>query len=82
MAQVVVTSTLARQFTAGQTRLEIVTDNVRDLLRILEQRFPGLGVEIERAQGLAIDGEFIQDPLAEPLHEQAEVFVLPKIAGG
>ncbi|MGH1361145.1 MAG: MoaD/ThiS family protein [Burkholderiaceae bacterium] len=77
-----ITSTLGRQFAQGQTRFEIAAANVRELLKILDQRFPGLGTEIDRAQGLAIDGEFIQDPLAQPLPDNAEVFVLPKIAGG
>lgn len=82
MAHVVITSTLGRKFAQGQTRFDIAADNVRELFRALEQAYPGLGAEIEKAHGLAIDGEFVQDPLAEPLPANAEVFVLPRIAGG
>ncbi len=82
MAHVVITSTLGRKFAQGQTCFDIAAGNVRELFRALEQAYPGLGTEIEQAHGVAIDGEFVQDPLAEPLPPDAEVFVLPKIAGG
>ena len=57
-------------------------DNVRVLLRLLNQQYPGLGQEIERSQGIAIDGEFYQDPHDQALGAESEVFILPKIAGG
>lgn len=82
MARVVLTSTLADEFNVGRTELTVVADNVRQLLRELDQQFPGLGTEIERSQGMAIDGELTQDPHAQPLSEEAEVFVLPRIGGG
>ena len=76
------TSTLSSQFTGGQSKLEVQASNVRQLIRDLEARFPGLGTEIELASALAIDGELYQDPYLEPLDDDTEVFVLPKITGG
>jgi molybdopterin converting factor small subunit len=82
MAQVVLTSNLGDRFTDGETRLEVAAENVRQLLRSLEADYPGLGTEIEQAQLLAIDGEIYRDPFLQRLQPDAEVFVLPKIAGG
>ena len=82
MVQVVLTSTLSKRYTGGETRFDVAAASVRQLLRVLEERYPGLGREIEQAQALAIDGEIHQDPYLQTLDEGAEVFVLPKIGGG
>ena len=82
MARVVFTGTIANRYTGGAIRLNIPARNVRELLRQLEQQYPGLGEEIEQALALAIDGEIYQDPYLEALEENSEVFVLPKIGAG
>ena len=82
MARVVLTSTLANRFTDGETQFDLTVSSVRQLMRELEIRYPGLGNEIEQAAALAIDGELFQDPFMERLHDDTEVFVLPKIGGG
>ncbi|MGB7301346.1 MAG: hypothetical protein WA888_19105 [Burkholderiaceae bacterium] len=82
MPCVVLTQDLADRFSGGETKLFVDAANFRALLRLLNEQFPGLGTEIDRSQGVAIDGEFYQDPHAQLLSENAEVFILPKIAGG
>jgi molybdopterin converting factor small subunit len=82
MARVILTGTLGNRYTGGETRLQVAATNVRELLRTLERSYPGLGAEIEQALALAIDGEIFQEPYLEPLHETAEVVVLPKIGAG
>ena len=82
MARVVLTSTLANRFTGGETQFELTVSSVRQLIRELENRYPGLGNEINQAAALAIDGEIFQDPYMEQLQDDTEVFVLPKIGGG
>ena len=82
MAKVVLMSTLANRFTGGEHELDLPVRNVRELIRTLDEKYPGLGKEIDNAAALAIDGEIFQDPFMESLSETAEVFVLPKIGGG
>lgn len=82
MPRVVLTSSLADQFTGGELRLTVDAPDFRVLLRVLNQQFPGLGTEIDRSQGVAINGEFYQDPHSESLPVDAEVFILPRISGG
>jgi molybdopterin converting factor small subunit len=82
MIRLTLPSTVANRYTGGENELEIDAVSVRQLLRDLESRYPGLGREIERAMALVIDGELHQDPFMESLEGASEVFVLPKIAGG
>lgn len=82
LARVVLTSTLANRFAGGRHEFQVEASSVRQLIRDLELRFPGLGKEIEQAAALAIDGEIYQDPFMERLADETEVFVLPKIGGG
>lgn len=82
MPQVVLTGTLGNRFTGGETRIEVAAASVRQLIRALDDSYPGLGAEIEQAQALAINGEIYQDPYLQRLQADDEVFVLPKIGGG
>jgi len=82
MARVILTGTLGNRYAGGQTRLHVSAANVRELLRVLDQRHPGLGEEITKSLALAIDGEIFQEPYLEALHDDSEVVVLPKIGAG
>ena len=54
---------------------------VGKLINELEARFPGLG-ELLEISAVAINGEVINDATYEPVPEGAEVYFLPKAAGG
>jgi len=82
MPKVVLTSGISAQYTSGQTEIEVEGANVRDIVRALELRYPGLGTMIEDQMAIAIDGEIFQDPYLEPIGPESEVFVLPKLGGG
>jgi molybdopterin converting factor small subunit len=82
MPVVVLTSGISRQYTSGQTEIDVEGANVREIVRALETLYPGLGTMIEAEMAIAIDGEIFQDPYLEPIRPDSEVFVLPKIGGG
>ncbi len=81
MAQVFFPSAL-RPFTGGVKRVEIEASDIRQLLRALEERFPGLRERIESGLAVAIDGEIISDPLLEEVASDSEIHFLPSISGG
>ena len=81
MARVVLTGTL-KQFTGGATEIEVEAKNIRQLFNELGQRFPGLKPHLEEGMAVAIDGQIYQDTWLEPIPPEAEVFLLPQIAGG
>ena len=55
---------------------------MRRLIAALEQRFPGIGPELEREMAVAIDGQIYQDPFLERIAPDSEVYFLPRIGGG
>lgn len=81
MAQVTLVGTL-RQFTGGVTEIEIEAETVRKLFNRLGERFPELAPHLQQGLAVAINGQIYQDALLEPIGSDAEVHILPQIAGG
>ena len=48
----------------------------------LEERFPGLGKQVEEGMAVAIDGEIFQDAYSAVLRPESEIVLIPKIGGG
>ena len=82
MPRIVISGTSCQRFTGGKTELEVEATNFRRLVLELEQRFPGLGKQVEESMAVAIDGEIYQDAYAAPLKPESEIYLIPKIAGG
>ncbi len=82
MARVSSIAHAVREFTGGLDAFELEARTVGELLRAMEQRFPGLGAHVREQMALAIDGEIHQDALAEPLRADSEVVLIPRIGGG
>ncbi len=82
MPKVVISGSSCRQFTGGVSELEVTATTFRRLIRELEERFPGLGHQVEEGMAIAIDGTIYQDAYAAPLGESSEIYLIPKIAGG
>lgn len=82
MAKVVLQTEVASQFTGGVTRLDIEATDVRNLIKALDQQFPGMGDRLRTKTAVAIDGEIFQEPFLESIGPNSEVHFLPMIEGG
>ena len=82
MPRVVISGTSCQRFTGGKTELEVEATNFRRLVLELEQRFPGLGKQVEESMAVAIDGEIFQDAYLAQLNPESEIYLIPKIGGG
>ncbi len=82
MATVILNREIARKFTEGATEVEVTGDNIRRVIRELDERFPGIGEVLRHDMAVAIDGEIFQDSLIDPIPPNSEVHLIPKIAGG
>jgi molybdopterin synthase sulfur carrier subunit len=71
-----------RQYTGGVDALDLEVVSVRDLFRQLAQRYPELAPHLEEGLAVAIDGQIYQDALFQEIGPEAEVHILPQIAGG
>jgi molybdopterin converting factor small subunit len=70
------------QFTGGKTEFDVQATTFRQLVRELEQKYPGLGSQVEEGMAVAIDGEIFQDAYHVELKPGAEIVLIPKIGGG
>jgi molybdopterin synthase sulfur carrier subunit len=82
VATVILNREIARQFTDGATEIDVVSDNIRAVIRELDARFPGVGAVLRHDMAVAIDGEIYQDVLLEPVGPNSEVAFIPAIEGG
>ena len=69
------------QHTEGEREVELLAVNFRELLLILDQRWPGIN-EILTKCAVAIDGQIYQDAFLEPLQSDSEIFFMQRIEGG
>ena len=70
------------QFTGGKTEFDVQATTFRQLVRELEQNYPGLGSQVEEGMAVAIDGEIYQDAYHVELKPGSEIVLIPKIGGG
>ena len=84
MPAVILSRELARQFTDGETKVDVDGENltVRELIRTLDSCHPGLGPELRTGMAIAIDGLIYQDCMLEDVSSAREVCFLPAIEGG
>ena len=67
--------------TNGDREIEVTVENYRDLLVVLEARWPGIGERLAKS-AVAIDGQIYQDAFLEPIAANSEVFFMSRIEGG
>jgi molybdopterin synthase sulfur carrier subunit len=82
LPKVILSGSAGRQYTGGQSEIEVEATNFRRLVVELDQRFPGLGTQIDESMAVAIDGEIFQDSYAVVLRPDSEIVLIPKIGGG
>ena len=73
---------LASGSPVGKTELEVAATTFRRLVLELEERFPGLGKQVEESMAVAIDGEIFQDAYSAKFGPDSEIVLIPKIGGG
>jgi molybdopterin converting factor small subunit len=66
----------------GKEKLDIEARNIRELFRKLAEQHPDLEPYIKQGIAVSIDGVIYRDTWSKELPEDAEVFLLPRIAGG
>ena len=64
--------------------MELVLDaaTISQLFRVLGEKFPDIAPHLADGMAVAIDGQIYQDALLQPIPNNSEVHIIPKIAGG
>ena len=81
MARIVLTGNL-QLHTEGVSELELDVNTIRQLMRQLATRYPGLPTDFEDEVAVSIDGTIHQDDWFAEIGPDSEVHLLPKIGGG
>jgi molybdopterin synthase sulfur carrier subunit len=71
-----------RAAAGGTAAVDIEARDIRDLFRKLEAEYPGIKPHIERGIAVSINGRIFRDSWGERIPDNAEVYLLPRIAGG
>ena len=79
--RVVLTGNLT-QHTGGAAEFELEASSVRQLFRLLSERYPPIEPHLETGIAVAINGQIYQDAWLEPIPPGAEVCLMPQIGGG
>ncbi len=66
----------------GHSVVEIAAKDIRELFRKLAEQYPATQALIDQDVAVSIDGTIYRDDWSQPLPEGAEIFLLPRIAGG
>ena len=81
MPRVTLTGNL-RQVAGGEGAIEVEAETVRQLFAALGERYPALKPHLDSGPAVAIDGQIYQDAWLQPIPPDAEVHIMPQIAGG
>ena len=81
MARIVLTGNL-QLHTEGVKELELDVNTIRQLMRQLTTRYPGLPADLEDEVAVSIDGTIYQDDWFAEIAPDSEVHLQPKIGGG
>lgn len=82
MARVVLPQVIVDRFTKGVAEVEIEANNVRGLMKALEQRYPGIADVLEDEMAIAMNGSIYHDAYLEAVGADTEVHFIPRIGGG
>jgi len=84
----VVIPALLRKFTCGVERVEVPGKSIREVVRSLGERFPGIDRQllqdgdIRPSIAVSIDGEIVTGGVLDTVGENSEVHFIPALGGG
>jgi sulfur-carrier protein len=83
VAHVVLSSGFSRRYTGGVREFDIEAKTMRDVIKTLDEMYPGLGEHLEEETTVAIDGEIHDQPAYfQRVRPGCEIFFIPKLEGG
>lgn len=71
-----------RPLADNQKTVTVEAKTIRELLRKLQERYPGLSGPIKNEVAVVIDGVIYRDDWSQKLPQGAKVFLMRRLAGG
>jgi molybdopterin synthase sulfur carrier subunit len=66
----------------GVDKVDIEAKDIRELLRKLAERYPGVERYLPQGIAVSINGVIYRDNWSKELPQDAQIFLLPRLAGG
>ena len=66
----------------GAASISIEAATIRELLRKIVEQYPRMQAQIDEGVAVSINGQIFRDNWGEAIPADAEIFLLPRIAGG
>ena len=83
VAHIVLSSGFSRRYTGGVREFDIEAKTMRDVIKALDEMYPGLGEHLEEETTVAIDGAIHDQPAYfQRVRPGCEIFFIPKLEGG
>ena len=71
-----------RPLADNQSVATVEASNIREMLRKLEERYPGLATPFRGQVAVSVNGVIYRDDWSKELPEGAEVMLIKRLAGG
>ncbi len=71
-----------RSKAGGKTSFEVEAGTIMQVLRQLGERYPELKPVLDKGVAVAIDGQLYRNAQLQQVPEGAEVYLMPRVAGG
>ena len=68
--------------TNGTKEVDIQAKDIRELFRKLEEQYPAIKPYMDRGIAVSVDGVIYRDTWSKELPKDAEIYLLPRLAGG
>jgi sulfur-carrier protein len=71
-----------RPYADGALSISVDAKTIRELFRILTEKYPGMEPHIKRGVAVSINGQIYRDQLDTVLPNDAEIYLMPRVPGG
>jgi sulfur-carrier protein len=71
-----------RPFADGALTVSVQAETIRELFRVLIEKYPGMEPHIRRGVAVSINGQIFRDEWETKLPADAEIYLLPRVPGG
>ena len=71
-----------RPHAGGAPSVLVNASTIRELFRVLSEKYPGMETHIQRGVAVSINDQIFRDQWDTSLPQDAEIYLLPRVPGG
>jgi sulfur-carrier protein len=71
-----------RPMADGALSISVEAKTIRELFRVLAEKYPGMEPHFKRGVAVSINGQIYRDQLDTVLPQNAEIYLMPRVPGG